>query len=72
MIVDYQGRVPRYVIDGDKFIHQYTGCYVQLHEPHTPDYIIAAMARLKNLLYASGYSADEINNSIYVDSYPIK
>lgn len=72
MIVDYQGRVPRYVIDGDKLIHQYTGCYVHLHERHTHAYLRAAMTRLKKLLYASGYSAGEINNSTYVGSYPIK
>lgn len=72
MILDYNGHVPRYIIDDDRLIHQYTGCYVRLHEPHTPDYIIAAMTRLKKLMYASGYSAGEIRNSIYVGSYPIK
>lgn len=72
MILDYNGHVPRYIIDDDRLIHQYTGCYVRLHKPHTHAYLRAAMTRLKNLLYSSGYSAGEIRNSIYVGSYPIK
>ena len=71
MIIDYQGRVPRYVIDGDKLVHQSTGCYVMLHS-RTDEYMRAAMKRLKTLLYASGYSAGEILCSTLVGSYPIK
>jgi hypothetical protein len=71
MIIDYQGRVPRYVIDGDRLLHQNTGCYVMLHS-RTDEYMRAAMKRLKSLLYASGYSAGEIRCSTYVGSYPIK
>jgi len=71
MIIDYQGRVPRYVIDGDKLVHQGTGCYVMLHS-RTHEYMRAAMKRLKTLLYASGYSAGEILCSTLVGSYPIK
>jgi hypothetical protein len=71
MIIDYQGRVPRYIIDGDRLVHQGTGCYVMLYE-RSDAYMRAAMARLKSLLYASGYSAGEILCSTYVGSYPIK
>lgn len=71
MIIDHQGRVPRYVIDGDKLVHQSTGCYVMLHN-RTNEYMREAMLRLKKLLYASGYSAGQINCSILVGSYPIK
>lgn len=71
MVVDYQGRVPRYVVEGDRLIHQSTGCYVMLHE-RSDEYMRKAMARLKTLLYASGYSAGEIRCSTYVGSYPIK
>ncbi len=71
MVVDYQGRIPRYIIDEDKLIHQQTGCYVILHE-HSIDYMIRAMQRLKKLMYASGYSAGEILCSTLVGSYPIK
>lgn len=71
MIIDYQGRVPRYVIDGDRLIRQSTGCYVVISSrEHT--YLRAAMARLKRLLYASNYSAGEILCSTLVGSYPIK
>lgn len=71
MIVGYQGRVPRYVIDGDRLVHQSTGCYVMLYE-RSDEYMSKAMSRLKTLLYASCYSAGEIRCSTYVGSYPIK
>lgn len=71
MVIDYAGHVPRYIIEGDRLIHQGTGCYVILHS-NTHSYLRAAMKRLKTLLYASNYSAGEINCSILVGSYPIK
>ena len=71
MVVDYQGRVPRYIIDGDKLIHQYTGCYVILHE-RGDEYLRVAMQRLKRLLYARGYNAGEIFCSTLIGGYPIK
>lgn len=71
MIVDYQGRVPRYIIDEGRLIHQCTGCYVVLHE-RSDEYVRKAMQRLKKLMYASGYSAGEILCSTLVGSYPIK
>ena len=71
MIIDYQGRVPRYVIDSDRLIHQSTGCYVMIYSlDHA--YLRTAMVRLKKLLYASNYSAGEILCSTHVGSYPIK
>ncbi len=71
MIIDYQGRVPRYIIDGDRLVHQGTGCYIMIYS-REPSYLRAAMKRLNSLLYASGYSAGEILCSTYVGSYPIK
>lgn len=71
MIVDYQGRVPRYVIDDDKLIHQWTGCYVILHE-RSDRYLRKAMKRLKQTMYDRGYSAGEILCSTLAGSYSIK
>lgn len=71
MVVDHQGRVPRYIIEGDRLIHQNTGCYVMIFSrDHV--YLRSAMVRLKRLLYASNYSAGEILCSTIVGSYPIK
>lgn len=71
MVVDHQGRVPRYVIDGDRLIHQNTGCYVMIFS-RDHAYLRSAMVRLKRLLHASNYSAGEIFCSTIVGSYPIK
>lgn len=71
MVIDYAGRVPRYIIDEDRLIHQSTGCYVMIYSLDH-GYLRAAMKRLKTLLYARGYSAGEIKCSILVGSYPIK
>ncbi len=71
MILDSNGKVPRYVLVGDRLIHQNTGCYVMAYSLNHK-YLRAAMKRLKTLLYASNYSASEIDCSILVGSYPIK
>jgi hypothetical protein len=71
MIIDHQGRVPRYVIDGYRLIHQNTGCYVMIYN-RDHSYLRAAMNRLKQLMYAQGYAANEIACSTLVESYPIK
>lgn len=71
MIIDHQGRVPRYIIDGDRLIHQNTGCYVMIFS-RDHAYLRSAMVRLKRLLYALNYSAGEIFCSTIVGSYPIK
>jgi hypothetical protein len=71
MVIDYQGRVPRFVVEDDRLIHQITGCYVMLHE-RSDGYMREAIQRLKKLMYARGYSAGEILCSTLVGSYPIK